>query len=62
MLHSEYKFIKYLKTTIDRVLLNCEIFKIVINADRKFANTFRDCYIIPNFGVVALVNIIGKQF
>lgn len=41
MFHSENKFLKYLKITIDRVSLEYSKFQIMIHADRKSDSILR---------------------
>ncbi|XP_060858512.1 uncharacterized protein LOC132935889 [Metopolophium dirhodum] len=61
MLHTENKYIRELKTTIDNASQNNTNFQVVIHADRKSANGHKGCYNAATCNEVALV-IVGQQF
>ncbi|KAL4134836.1 hypothetical protein QTP88_006539 [Uroleucon formosanum] len=61
MLHTENKYIRELKTTIDNASQNNTNFQVLIQADRKPANGHKGCYNAATTNEVALV-IVGQQF
>ncbi|KAL4098553.1 hypothetical protein QTP88_023139 [Uroleucon formosanum] len=61
MLHTENKYIRELKTTIDNASQNNTNFQVVIHADRKPANGHKGCYNAATTNEIALV-IVGQQF
>lgn len=61
MLHEVNKYVKELKTTIDRMPQECESFQVVIHAEKAPARAHAGRFNAPACGEVALV-IVGQQF
>lgn len=61
MLHDSNKYIKNLKTTMDRVPKDCNKYEIVIHADKKPFHAHRGRFNAPTTDEVALV-MVGQEF